>query len=161
MLIGTHTLLPVCLGLAAENLSLAKGKGHVFPEWALPVIGLFGALPDLCSPHISLEDRMTSWSHTVWFMAGLIPVCAMVCSFFPNGYRWRVAVALWLASLLHLFADAIAGGIAWLRPWRLDVIGDYYIPAAQWLWWDIGFVFLTWLLVRLRPHSEALGMEGS
>lgn len=161
MLIGTHTLLPVCLGLAVENLSLAKGKGHVFPEWALPVIGLFGALPDLCTPHISLEARMASWSHTVWFMAGLIPVCAMVCSFFPKGYRWRVAVALWLASLLHLFADAIAGGIAWLQPWRPDVIGDYYIHSDYWLWWDMGFVFLTWLLVRLRPHSEALGMEGS
>ena len=158
MLIGTHTLLPVCLGLAIENASLAKGKGHVFPEWTLPVVGLFGALPDLCTPHISLEARYSSWSHTVWFLAALLPVCAIVASFFPTGTWWRVACACWLASVLHVAADAVAGGIAWLHPWRPDVVGGYYIPPSQWLWWDAGFLFLTWFLVRLRPHAEAHGM---
>jgi hypothetical protein len=161
MLIGTHTLLPVCLGLAIENASLAKGKGHFFPEWALPVIGLFGALPDLCTPHISLEARWTSWSHNIWFLLGLLPVCAAVACYFPKGTRWRVALACWLASTLHVAADALSGGIAWLYPWRPDAIGDYYIPATQWIFWEIGFVFLTWVLVRLRPHSEAHGMAGS
>ncbi len=158
MLIGTHTLLPVCAGLVIENLSLVKGRGYVFPPWALPVIGFFGALPDLCSPHISLEARFTSWSHTVWFLAGLLPVCAVIATFFPSG-KWRVAAACWIAALLHLFADAIAGGIAWLYPWRTDVIGEYYIPSEQWIVWDIAFVLLTWFLVRLRPHAEARGMR--
>lgn len=160
MLIGTHTLLPVCLGLAVENASLAKGRGHVFPPWGLVVIGFFGALPDLCTPHVSLEDRYSSWSHTLWFLGAMLPVTVMVASFFPEG-RWRLALACWLAVLLHLIGDAVAGGIAWLQPWRMDVIGDYYIPAADWLWYDIGFVLLTWILVRLRPHSEARGMGAS
>ena len=158
MLIGTHTLLPVCLGLALENASLAKGKGHFFPAWTLPVIGLFGALPDLCTPHISLEARYSSWSHTVWFLADLLPVCAMAASFFPKGSRLKVAAALWLASLLHLAADAVAGGIAWLQPWRPDIIGDYYIPPGQWYWWDAAFLLLAWVLLRLRPRAEAHGM---
>ena len=64
MLIGTHALLPVCAGLLIENAALAKGRGHFFPPWSLPLIGFFGALPDLCTPHISLEARYSSWSHT-------------------------------------------------------------------------------------------------
>lgn len=158
MLIGTHTLLPVCLGLAAENASLANGRGHVFPPWGLFAIGFFGALPDLCCPHILLEERLSSWSHTLWFLGAIAPGCAVVASFFPKEGRWRLAVACWLAVLLHLIGDAVAGGIAWLQPWRPDVIGDYYIPAADWLWYDIGFVLLTWVLVRLRPHAEARGI---
>jgi hypothetical protein len=159
MLIGTHTLLPVCLALAVENASLARGRGHVFPPWGLVAVGVFGALPDLCSPHISLEDRLTSWSHTAAFLGAMAPVSVLVASFFPKDGRWSLALACWLAVLLHLIGDAVAGGIAWLYPWRPDVIGGGYIPAADWLWYDIGFVLLTWVLVRLRPHAEARGME--
>jgi membrane-bound metal-dependent hydrolase YbcI (DUF457 family) len=157
MLIGTHTLLPVCLGLAAENASLTTGRGYVFPPWGLAAIGFFGALPDLCTPHVTLEARYSSWSHTLWFLGALLPLCAMIASFFPKGFRWRTALCCWLAVLLHLAADAVAGGIAWLQPWRSDVIGGSYIPAAQWFWYDAGFVLLTWVLIRLRPHAEARG----
>ena len=158
MLIGTHTLLPVCAGLLMENAALAKGRGHFFPPWSLPLIGLFGALPDLCTPHLSLEARYSSWSHTVWFLAAMLPVCAVLATFFGSG-KWRVAIACWLAVLLHLVADALAGGIAWLYPWKPGVIGKYYIPVDYWIPSDIAFIFLTWLLVRLRPHAEARGME--
>ena len=159
MLIGTHTLLPVCCALVLDNISLAKGRGHFFPAWTIPVIGVFGALPDVCTPHLSLEARFTSWSHTAYYVGGLALVCPMVASFFPN-HRARIAIACWLASFLHLFCDAIAGGIAWLYPWRGDlVIGTYFITLDQWIFWDIGFVLLTWFLVRLRPHSEARGMK--
>lgn len=159
MLIGTHALLPVCIGLAFDNASLVKGKGFVFPRWSLAAVGVFGVLPDLCSPHISLDARQTSWSHTVWFLAGLIPICGMLASFFPAGMRLRTALLCWIAAMLHLAADAISGGIAWLYPWRPDVIGKYYIPAVQWLWWDAGFILLGWFLFRLRPHAEARGMD--
>lgn len=158
MLIGTHTLLPVCLGLAAENVSLATGRGHVFPPWGLVAIGFFGALPDLCSPHLSLEARHSSWSHTLWFLGAMIPVCAAVATFFGKEGRWKLAATCWLAVLLHLTGDAVAGGIGWLQPWRPDVIGESYIPAEDWLWYDIGFVLLTWVLIRLRPHAEARGI---
>ena len=161
MLIGTHTLLPVCLGLVAENASLAKGRGHVFPAWGLFAIGFFGGLPDFCTPHVSLDARYSSWSHTLWFMGAIIPVIAMIVSFFGKEGRWRLALGCWLATLLHLIGDAVAGGIPWLQPWSPHILGDYYIPAADWLWYDIGFVLLTWILVRLRPLAEARGMGAS
>ncbi|MEK7953943.1 metal-dependent hydrolase [Luteolibacter soli] len=161
MLIGTHTLLPVCLGLAAENFSLAKGRGYVFPPWSYFAIGFFGALPDLCTPHISLESRYESWSHTLWFLAAVALVAGMVTSFFQKEGRRKLTLACWLASLLHLIGDAVAGGIAWKKPWGPDIIGKFYIPPADWLWYDIGFVLLTWILFRLRPHAEARGMGAS
>jgi hypothetical protein len=161
MLIGTHTLLPVCLGLAVENISLAKGRGYVFPPWGLLAIAFFGALPDLCTPHVSLDARYESWSHTLWFFGATISVIVMVTSFFGKEGRWKLALACWLAVLLHLAGDAVAGGVAWQRPWRPDITGEYYIPADDWLWYDIGCVLLTWILVRLRPHAEARGMAAS
>lgn len=161
MLIGTHVLLPVCLGLVAENVSLTRGRGAAFPEWTLPVVGLFGALPDLCTPHLSLEARFSSWSHTVWFLLALIPICSMTAACYPKDDvpRCRVAIACWLAAVLHIGADAVSGGIAWLHPWKADVIGSYFIPASHWLGWDIGFVVITWALLRLRPHAAARGLE--
>lgn len=159
MFIGTHTLLPVCAALVLENVSLAKGRGHVFPEWSMPVIGLFGALPDICTPHISLEDRYTSWSHTAWYLASVMVVCPMVANFYP-AQRWRLALACWLASALHLACDAIAGGIAYLYPWQPKVIlGTFYVDPDYWFPLDIFFILLTWFLLRLRPHAEARGME--
>ncbi len=161
MLIGTHTLLPVCLCLAVENVALARGRGHAFPAWTLPLVGLFGALPDLCTPHISLEARYTSWSHTIWFLLALAPVCAMTAAVFPKGDipRWRVGAACWLASAIHLACDAAAGGIAWLHPWKPDILGRYHIPPGQWLWWEAVFVLLTWALLAIRPHAAARGMQ--
>lgn len=159
MFIVTHTLLPVCLGLGVESASLAGGRGHVFAPWGLAAIGLFGALPDLCSPHLSLAARYTSWSHTVWFLIGLLPVCAMLATFLSREGRWKTALACWLAALLHLASDAVAGGIAWRYPWSPEILGAYHIPSSQWLWYDIGFLALTVLLVRLRPLAEARGMK--
>jgi hypothetical protein len=39
MLIGTHTLHPVCAGLLIENAALAKGRGHFFPPLDLHLAG--------------------------------------------------------------------------------------------------------------------------
>lgn len=161
MLLGTHCLLPVCLCLGVENVSLARGRDYVFPEWTLPVVALFGALPDICSPHLSLEDRHTSWSHTVFFLGGLIPIAAMVAVLYPayGPPRWRTAVACWLAAALHLAADSVSGGVAWFYPWKPDVLGDYYVPVLHWPWWDAGFILLTWFLLRLRPRAAARGIR--
>lgn len=159
MLIGTHALLPVCTCLLADNASLASGRDRLFPTRSLWLVAAFGVLPDLCTPHLSLEARYASWSHTVWFMAGLIVLCGMAGSFFEKGFRLRVAVACWLASACHLAADAISGGIAWLYPWRDDVIGRYIIPPQDWIWYDAGFILVTWFLVRVLPHLEARGIR--
>lgn len=154
MFAGCHALLPVTGCLAIEAVSLRFRGERVFPDWTLPVVALFGVLPDLCSPHISLEARLESWSHTLLFLGVLIPVCAMVVRFFPAGARWRVACALWIASMLHLAADAVSGGIVWLYPWSHRQIGDYYLHPDTWIFYDAAFVLLTWLGWRLRQHLE-------
>jgi hypothetical protein len=159
MLAGTHALLPVCTCLLVENTSLACGRGRLFPPKTMLLVAAFGVLPDLCTPHISLEARYTSWSHTLWFMIGMLFVCAMASSFIEKGYRLRVAVVCWLAAALHLVADAVSGGIAWLYPWRDVVVGSYIIPPQHWIWFDAGFILLTWFLVRVLPHLEARGIR--
>jgi hypothetical protein len=161
MLAGTHTLLPVCACLVLDNLAVRSGRDRIFPLKSLLLVGLFGTLPDICTPHMSLEDRLTSWSHTVWFMAGIVPFVAMAGGFFEKGYRIRVALACWIASFLHLAADAISGGIAWLYPWRPDVLGKYWIPAQHWMWFDAFFILFTWFLVRIVPHLEARNIHSS
>jgi membrane-bound metal-dependent hydrolase YbcI (DUF457 family) len=162
MMWGTHIGLPVCGALLLENHSLSKGKGYVFPAWTLPLAGAFGILPDLCSLHFSLADRHISWSHSVWFLLGLAPLCAMLAYSFPKDElpRWRVALLCWIAAFLHIAVDAISGGVAWLYPWKPDVIGKYFIPFSQWIGWDAGFILLTWFLARRRPLAAERGMRG-
>jgi hypothetical protein len=155
MLVGTHALLPVCACLVADHISVNAGRGRVFPTSGLWAVGIFGVLPDLCSPHLSLESRQASWSHTVWFMAGLIVVVAVMTTFFEKGHRLRVALVCWISAGLHLVADAVSGGIAWLYPWRADVVGRYFIEPQHWIWFDAFFILLCWFLVRVLPHLEA------
>ncbi len=161
MLVGTHALLPVCACLIAENLAARAGREPVLPPRSLWVIGAFGVLPDICTPHLDLADRYASWSHTLFFMAGLLPVAAMAGSFFPKGARWRVALVCWLACALHLAADALSGGIKWLYPWRDEVIGRYYIPAQYWHAWDAFFILFAWFLIRVLPHMEGRGIRSA
>ena len=159
MLIGTHTLMPVCACLAVDHASVAAGRGRIFSVVALWVIGVFGALPDLCSPHLSLEARYASWSHTVWFMAGLVLLAAAAGSFFEKGKRLIIAGVCWVAAGLHLAADAVSGGIAWNYPLTDQVIGRYWIPPQHWIWFDAFFILLAWFLVRVLPYLEARNMR--
>lgn len=150
MFIGTHALLPVAIALGIDNVRIALGRDEGFPAWAIPAIGLAGALPDLCTPHLSLDARYTSWSHTMLFAACLLPVLAGLSTFFPKGTRGLVTASAWLAVILHLASDAVAGGICWLRPWRDDVLGTYYIHPNYWPASDAVFVLLTWGLLIVR-----------
>ncbi|GAA5481067.1 hypothetical protein Hsar01_00273 [Haloferula sargassicola] len=155
MLAGTHALLPVSIALATDCYRLSKGREEAFPAWSLPALGLFGVLPDLCSPHLSLEARHASFSHTLLFLAILVPVVAAAAGFFPKGSRLLVAISLWLASMLHLAADAISGGIPWLHPWSDAVLGDFYIDPVWWIAYDAAFVLGTALLLMSRRRLRA------
>lgn len=158
-----HALLPVTGCLALELVSLKWRAKRVFPEWTLPTVGLFGVLPDLCSPHISLEDRYDSVSHTLLFLLILLPFCAGMTWWFPKGTRLRVAVAAMAATALHLAMDAVSGGVPWLRPWVDEPIGEYHLQPDNWLFFDAGFVLLAgaglWLRHRLeiRAYERSLG----
>lgn len=158
---GTHALLPVCGCLLVENRSVAAGGGRFFSMAGLGCIAFFGVLPDLCTPHLSLEARHASWSHTVWFMAGLLPLVGILAALFRKGSRLRMGVLMWLSAGLHLAADAVSGGIAWLYPWRLDVIGKAWISAEYWIAFDAFFILLTWFFLRVLPHLEARNIRAA
>ena len=161
MFIGTHALLPVCLALTGDDLRLGSRREEAYPEWSLPLIAFFGALPDICTPHLSLDARYSSWSHTLAFLVGLIPFCIMVARYFPKGTRLTVGASCWFAAALHLAADAVAGGIPWLMPWvmpdvtpnqRIGILGDFYIHPDYWIFSDAFFVLLTWILLGIRAE---------
>lgn len=150
MFIGTHALLPVAVALAWDDSRLGAGRGETFPAWSLPAFALFGALPDLCSPHLSLEARYTSLSHTLLFLGILVPVVIALARLFPKGSRLLVGLGAWSAAVLHLAADAISGGIPWLQPWSGHTLGTYVIDPAWWVASDAAFMFGTWLLWAVR-----------
>lgn len=163
MFAGCHALLPVTGCLAIEAVSLATRGRRFFPDWTLPVVALFGVLPDLCSPHISLDDRYDSWSHTLLFLGVLVPVCLLISTAFEKGKRLRVAVVIWLAAALHLAGDAMSGGIPWLLPWDKTPLGSTldrtYIEPETWIYYDGTFIVLAWLGWRLRQRLEVRAYE--
>lgn len=161
MLVGTHALLPVCGCLIVDHVSVISGGDRVFPAKALWMVAVFGILPDVCSPHIMLEDRHTSYTHSVWFMGVVVLLAVITGMFFEKGRRLWVAMACWCATALHLLADAVSGGIAWLYPWREDVIGRFYIDLDYWAWSEAVFVLLAWVLIRMLPHLEARNIRKS
>jgi hypothetical protein len=154
VLVGTHALLPVGVCLVVENLRLAGGLDRIFPPRSLWVVGGFGALPDFCSPHLSLAARYASGSHTVGFLAGAVVLAAAAGSCFENGRRLMVAVACWSAVTLHLAADAVSGGIVPGYPLREAVLGGAYVPFRFWWWCDLGLLVLVGALLRLGRWLE-------
>jgi len=153
MMVGTHSLLPVCCCLLVDKMARTAGTPRIFTEWNLCLVGLFGFLPDILSPHLSLEARQSSLSHTVWAVGVMALVVVPVGRFCGRkGSRVAVAVACWFAYVLHLAADAISGGIAWLYPWKDEAIGSYLIPSTQWIYYDAGFIVLVWMIYRVFPQ---------
>jgi hypothetical protein len=156
MLIGTHVLLPVGACLVVENLRLAAGLDRLFPERSLWVVALFGVLPDLCTPHLSLEARFASGSHSGVFIIGAVMLAAAAGSFFENGRRLWVAAACWCAVVLHLAVDALSGGIIFGYPLCGEVVGGAFIPFRFWGWCDLSLLGLTWWLWQRSVALDAL-----
>lgn len=161
MLIGTHALLPVCGCLVADQIAMVAGHDRSFSGKSLCLVAFFGILPDVCSPHIMLEDRHASPAHSVWFMGAAIPLVALASCLFEKGNRFWIAVACWIAAALHLAADAVSGGIPWLYPKSDEVIGRCWIDLDYWMVSDAMFVLLTWLLIRRLPRLEARNIRRS
>lgn len=161
MLIGTHALLPVCACLVVDAIRIATDREAYFTKRTLGCVGFFGVLPDLCSPHLSLEARYSSLSHTLLFLGVILPFAALASWWARPGARGVAAVSFGLAAALHLAADAISGGIAWLQPWSPEILGSYCIAPQYWIGFDAGFILLFWFLLRLLPRLEARGIRAA
>ena len=151
MLIGTHILLPIIpLAWRRHKLLQEKKCGYKLHEFA--VVGLSGALPDLLNPHLSLEARLSSWSHGMPFVGILAGLLLLGC--IPKASPLTIIRASYLlfAYCLHLFCDGISGGIAWLYPFSDMVIGSAFIkPGLLWFASDFLLVITAYVLLRLLP----------
>jgi hypothetical protein len=144
----THALIPViCVRLFTSR---PKWLGR----WGLVQVGLAGALPDLLNPHLSLEARMTSWSHGLpfWFTISTILV---IGSFISRGrLSPHVAVCMSLAYLLHIACDAISGGVDFLYPLGSWIWGYYWVDPLWWIPIDIILILLAYMLFRILPRIK-------
>jgi len=160
MYIVTHTMLPVALAALADATGLEITGRRSLRAAHLTAIGAAGALPDVLNPHLSLAARLSSWSHTVWFL----PIAAVAFIFIARWIdreQWKLLTAAMIGAMaLHLFCDAIAGGIAWLYPFSDDRLGTYLVHWDYWIWIDVAcaissVVLLIWLRRREMRKLEA------
>jgi LexA-binding, inner membrane-associated putative hydrolase len=143
----THALLPALL--AAPLLPRTTPR-ELYVSGG--IVALAGALPDLLTPHLSLAARYASWSHTVFAWAGF----NVLLIGFSIALRRRVTPRVWLfASLayaLHLFGDALSGGIAWFYPVSKEIVGRSLILYRYWILIDVvllaAAIIVFWWLPR-------------
>jgi hypothetical protein len=149
----THALIPViCVGVVARHARWIGRRGLVG-------IGIAGALPDLLNPHLSLESRMTSWSHGIpcWLV---LSVLLVVISRFNRGrLSTRLALCLSGAYLLHMICDAISGGVNFLYPYGEWIWGGYWVDPSLWVPLDIICILICYLMFRILPALKARKQE--
>lgn len=141
----THALAPVII--AHVTFSRSKSLG----VWSLVAIGVAGALPDLLTPHMSLESRMTSWSHGLPFWAAFTGVLIVISLISKQHLSNRLAWILSLSYLFHLICDAVSGGINVLYPVKDFIWGAYWVSPMLWIPLDIICLLTCYYLFRFRP----------
>lgn len=154
----THGLLPVITAGMCERAYLGPdGRRGFFSRRDILLIGLAGAAPDLFDPHLSLADRYSSWTHNVFAWAGFTLLVVVLHAWRSQLISRRLGLWLSAAYLLHLFCDAIAGGIAWLYPFATDsIIGQYLVPSKLWIPLDLVCFLTTYFIFRAIPRFKKL-----
>ena len=147
----THALLPV---IAAGIYEVAAKKKGLFTPKRLIVIGIFGAAPDLINPHLSLDARYSSWSHSIWFWALLTIIVGIFSYIKRKACPLPLATLLSTAYISHILSDAVSGGIAWNYPVSPDIVGAYYIHPIWWVPCDVFLFLFAYGLFRVFPNIK-------
>jgi len=145
----THALAPVIL----TRVLLGRNESWTRRRWML--IGLGGALPDLLNPHLSLEARMTSWSHGLPFWLGFSCLLIGLAFWKRKAFPVRIAVLMSLGYLFHLFCDGISGGINWLYPFGTLEWGNYWVEPIYWVPLDIVLLLTVYAMFRIPALRKA------
>ena len=161
MFVGTHASLPVILATAVNAAYLSQKGRLLFRFRHLAAIALGGVLPDIVWPHLSLHARLTSWSHTAWFLSGLAVILLLFGRRLLQPGWQAAAVAVWLAVALHLGVDTVSGGTAPLYPFG-HRIGFSTISFHYWIYVDlltvplaaIGFLWTHRKARKERPSDR-------
>jgi hypothetical protein len=144
----THALAPVII------TKLVGGHPPWIRKYGFFAIGIFGALPDVLNPHLSLAARLSSWSHGLPFWGGLTVLLLALAALKRSWLDPRLAIILSLAYLFHMICDAISGSIDWLYPVGHFVWGDYYVDPIYWIPLDVICFLLTYYLFRIAPDLK-------
>ncbi|MGE0083871.1 MAG: metal-dependent hydrolase [Desulfococcaceae bacterium] len=143
--------------LAAGSINLIRiksGRERLFSNREMMYTGLCGGLPDILSPHIRLAGRMSSLTHTLWFLLAAFIFLGILCFAFPGRFRFRCGLMCGAAIAMHLLADAVSGGIALFFPLDTLGIGHYYIPPVMWFPLDVAAVSLTLAVLSFSNLME-------
>jgi putative exporter of polyketide antibiotics len=150
----THALAPVILVKVLGGRFLKSG-------WrSFLAIGIAGALPDILNPHISLESRMTSWSHGLPCWIAFTLVVLTVATLSRKRIPYSLALLIAASYLLHLFCDAISGGINWMYPISSLVWGRYWVSPLLWIPLDVFFVISCYVVFRAFPKIKQNRVAG-
>lgn len=144
----THALAPLIIA------HLSRSRFEKFGRRSLIAIGVAGALPDVLTPHFSLEARMTRWSHGLPFWTAFTVLVFIISILSKKRLSLRLAGWISFAYLFHLICDSISGGINWLYPVRNFVWGDYWVSPLWWIPLDFVCLLICYYLFRMKPHFE-------
>jgi hypothetical protein len=141
----THALAPVILTRIFA--------GPLWPRWrGFTAIALAGALPDLINPHLSLQARMSSWSHGLPFWVLFSVILFGTAHLSDKRIPVPLAALCSAAYLFHLFCDAISGGVNWLYPFKDFIWGDYWVDPVFWIPLDVLCLLSCYFLFRVLPR---------
>jgi membrane-bound metal-dependent hydrolase YbcI (DUF457 family) len=144
----THALIPViCARLITRE---PKWMGR----WGLLQIGFAGALPDILNPHLSLEARMTSWSHGLPFWFVLTMFALIISLLWRSIFYPQLVICMSLAYLLHILCDAISGGVDLFYPFGSFILGYYWFDPLWWIPMDIILILFAYTLFRILPRLK-------
>ena len=139
----SHALLPVFLG----RRWIPEHQGVPSIRTVL-IVALCGALPDILSPHLNLDDRHAAYSHTLWAYGLFILLFLLSAKSGLLKLGNRVLGLCIIAYGGHMFCDAITGGVALFYPFSFKVTGKNYLPF--WLWVTIDGLLLLYLYLVYR-----------
>jgi hypothetical protein len=146
MTLVSHALLPLALG--RPWLRRRDGSPR-FKEAG--IVALCGILPDVLSPHIYLEARYESWSHTLWAWLAFTVMVLVAGCIWRGRFETRLQILCIFAYVLHLAADMISGGIALFYPLSPTIHGGHFISYLMWYVSDVLLFLYAWLDMRVLP----------
>jgi hypothetical protein len=121
----------------------------------MAVVAVCGILPDLLSPHIYLEARYGSSSHTLWAWLGFALIVLIAGRLWNRHFGPRLQILCIVAYGLHLACDMISGGITLFHPLSSVVYGGQLISYLMWYVSDVLLFLYAWLDWRVLPRLRS------
>lgn len=147
----THALLPLFFGHRWIP------QNNRIPSFKISgLIALSGLLPDILSPHLSLEARYASLPHSLTGLACFAALVAVICVTKIGAAHKKIGALCIAAYAAHIFCDLIAGGVPLFRPFSRIIVGQNYIPYWTWDAADLVLIVYVYLTYRWLPLRRRL-----